>query len=51
MDDKGCILDVDGPSVLRIELHVPRREFEQIFEIVFLTGSARTELKSSTKES
>jgi hypothetical protein len=28
MDDKGSNLNVDGPSVLKIELHVPRRELE-----------------------
>jgi hypothetical protein len=31
MDDKGSIpIDVDGPSVLKIELHVPRRDMEKI---------------------
>jgi hypothetical protein len=29
MDDKGCSHNVDGPSFLKIELHVPRRELEQ----------------------
>jgi hypothetical protein len=38
MDDKGSIpIDVDGPSVLKIELHVPRRrELERKIEIVLL---------------
>jgi hypothetical protein len=29
MDDKGSILNVDGPSALKIELHVPRRNIEK----------------------
>ena len=29
MDDKGSIQNVDGPSVLKIELHVPRRDIEK----------------------
>jgi hypothetical protein len=30
MDDKGSIpIDVDGPSALNIELHVPHRELER----------------------
>jgi hypothetical protein len=33
MDDKGPILNVDGPSLLKIELHVPRQELERNFEI------------------
>ena len=32
MDDKGSILNVDGPSVLKIELHVTRRDIEKIQE-------------------
>ena len=51
MDDKGSILNVDGPSVLKIELHVPRQELERKFEIVLLVENARMELKSSAKES
>jgi hypothetical protein len=51
MDDKGSILDVDGPSVLKIELHVPRQELERKFEIVLFVESARMELKSSANES
>jgi hypothetical protein len=51
MDDKSSILNVDGPSVLKIELHVPRRELERKFEIVLLVESARMELKSSENES
>jgi hypothetical protein len=34
MDDKSSIMNVDDPSVLKIELHVPRRELERKFEIV-----------------
>jgi hypothetical protein len=34
MDGKASILNVDGPSVLKIELHVPRREWERNFEKV-----------------
>jgi hypothetical protein len=34
MDDKSSIMNVDGPSVLKIELDVPRRELERKFEIV-----------------
>ena len=46
MDDKGSICKyIDGPSVLKKELHVPRQELERKFEIVLLTESARTELK------
>ena len=51
MDDKSSILNVDGPSVLKIELHVPRRELERKFEIVLFAENARMELKSSAKES
>ena len=51
MDDKRSILNVDGPSKLKIKLHVPRRELERKFEIVLLTETARVELKSSAKES
>jgi hypothetical protein len=29
MDDKGSIPNVDGPSVLKIELHVPRPDMEE----------------------
>jgi hypothetical protein len=29
MDGKGSIPNVDGPSVLKIELHVPRQELER----------------------
>jgi hypothetical protein len=41
MDDKGSVHSVDGPSVLKIELHVPRRELERNFEIVLLAENAR----------
>ena len=51
MDDKGSILNVDGPSFLKIELHVPRRELERKFEKVLFVENARLELKSSAKES
>ena len=51
MDDKGSILNVDGPSKLKKELHVPRRELERKFEIVLFTESARMEWKSSANES
>ena len=50
MDDKSSILNVDGPSVLKIELHVPRRELERKFEIVLFAENARMELKSSVVE-
>ena len=33
MDGKGSIVDVDGPSVLKTELHVPRRDMEKFQEI------------------
>jgi hypothetical protein len=49
MDDKGSILNVDGPSVLRVVCGPP--ELERKFEIVLLAESARTELKSSANES
>ena len=29
MDDKGSILNVDGPSILKTELHVPRPDMEE----------------------
>ena len=45
MNDKGSILNVDGPSVLKIELHVPRPELERKFEIVLFAENARMELK------
>ena len=32
MNNKGSILNVDGPSVLKIELHVPRRDIEKFQE-------------------
>jgi hypothetical protein len=52
MDDKCYILNVDGPSVLKIELHVPhRRELERKFEIVLFVENARMALKSSANES
>jgi hypothetical protein len=51
MDDKGPIPNVDGPSMLKIELHVPRRELERKFEIVLLAENARLELKNSANES
>jgi hypothetical protein len=51
MDDKSSIRNVDGPSFLKIELHVPRRELERKLEIVLLGESARIELKSSADES
>jgi hypothetical protein len=38
MDDKGSIHNADGPSVLKIELHVPRQELERKFEIVLFAG-------------
>jgi hypothetical protein len=46
MDDKGSVRNVDGPSVLKIELHVPRRELDQKFEIVRFAENAPMELKS-----
>jgi hypothetical protein len=51
MDDNSSIRNVDGPSFLKIELHVPRRELERKFEIVLLAESARTEMRSSANES
>jgi hypothetical protein len=51
MDDKGSTRNGDGPSVLKIELHVPRQELERKFEIGLFAESARMELKSSAKES
>jgi hypothetical protein len=45
MDDKGSIFNADGPSVLKIELHVPRRELERNFEIVLLAEKGPTEMK------
>jgi hypothetical protein len=36
VDDQSSSNNVDSPSVLKIELHVPRRELERKFEIVFL---------------
>ena len=55
MDDKGSMhnvtRDVDGPSELKIELHVPRRELERNFEIVLLAENARVGMKSSAHES
>jgi hypothetical protein len=33
MNDKGSIINVDGPSVLKIELHVPRRDMEK-FQVI-----------------
>ena len=51
MDDKGSVRNVDGPSALKIELHVPRRELERNFEIVLLVETPRMELKSSANES
>jgi hypothetical protein len=50
MDDKCPIHNVDCPSVLKIELHVPRQELERKFEIVLFTESARVGLKSSANE-
>ena len=32
MDDKSSITNVDGPSALKIELHVPRPDIEPIWE-------------------
>ena len=51
MDDKSSIHNVDSPSILKIELHVPRRELERIFEIVLFAENGRTETKSSANES
>jgi hypothetical protein len=51
MDDKGSIRNVDGPSELKKELHVPRREFERKFEIVLLVENARMSPKRSANES
>ena len=51
MDDKGPIVNVDDPSVLKIELHVPRRELERKNEIVLFAENGRTETKSSANES
>jgi hypothetical protein len=45
MDDKGSILNVDGPSVLKIELHVPRQELKRKFEMVLLAGNAQLGMK------
>jgi hypothetical protein len=44
MDNKSSIRDVDGPSKLKIELHVPRRELERKFEIALSAETARVEL-------
>jgi hypothetical protein len=33
MDYKGSFPNVDGPCILRIELHVPRRDIEKFQEI------------------
>jgi hypothetical protein len=35
MDDKGSIFDVDGPSVLKIELNVPRPDMDKILRDLF----------------
>jgi hypothetical protein len=65
MDDKGSITNVDGPSVLKKESHVPRRELhrgtdivhrrtdivERKIEIVLFAENARMELKGGAKES
>ena len=51
MDDKCSMHNVDCPSELKIELHVPRRELERKFEIVLFAEIGRVELKSSANES
>jgi hypothetical protein len=43
MDDKSSILNVDGPSVLKIELDVPRRELERKFKKLLLAAKVRRE--------
>jgi hypothetical protein len=35
MDDKGSIPNVDGPSVLKKELHVPRPDMEKVQDIAW----------------
>jgi hypothetical protein len=60
MDDKGSMhklpvyisyVNVNGPSVLKIELHVPRRELERKLEIVLFAKNAWMALKSGAKVS
>jgi hypothetical protein len=51
MDDKGSTRNVDGPSILKIELHVPRQELERKFEIVLLAENARMEWENNANES